>query len=51
LMTDFMVFPVPFFIMRELMNTNWRSKLTIILTFASSLLYVSPPLCFLQKRD
>jgi hypothetical protein len=37
LLTDLLVFPVPFFIMRELMNTTWRSKLTILLTFASSL--------------
>jgi hypothetical protein len=40
LLTDVLIFPVPFFIMRELMNTNWRSKLTIILTFATSLWYV-----------
>jgi hypothetical protein len=37
LATDVLVFPIPFFIMRELMNTTWRSKLTILLTFASSI--------------
>ncbi|PGH15511.1 hypothetical protein AJ80_05528 [Polytolypa hystricis UAMH7299] len=37
LVTDILVFPVPFFIMRELINTNLRSKLTLLMTFASSL--------------
>jgi hypothetical protein len=42
LLTDLLVFPIPFFIMHELMNTTWRSKLTILLTFATSLWYVDP---------
>ncbi|PGH26465.1 hypothetical protein AJ80_01778 [Polytolypa hystricis UAMH7299] len=37
LLTDLLVFPIPFFIMRELLNTNLRSKILIVSTFASSL--------------
>ncbi|PGG95232.1 hypothetical protein AJ79_10173 [Helicocarpus griseus UAMH5409] len=37
LLTDVLIFPIPFFIMRELMNTGLRARVTVILTFASSL--------------
>ncbi|KAK2797468.1 hypothetical protein FQN51_008501 [Onygenales sp. PD_10] len=37
LLTDLLIFPIPFFIMRELMNTDIRARVAVILTFASSL--------------
>ncbi|KAK2765143.1 hypothetical protein FQN54_008842 [Arachnomyces sp. PD_36] len=37
LFTDIIIFPIPFFIMRELVNADFRSRVMILLTFASSL--------------
>ena len=37
LVTDVLIFPIPFFSMRELMTTDIRARVTVMLTFASSL--------------
>ncbi|KAF2452373.1 hypothetical protein BDY21DRAFT_294755 [Lineolata rhizophorae] len=37
LLTDLLIFPIPFLIMHKMMNTNIRTRVIVILLFASSL--------------